>query len=180
MGKYPIASNPYLELCISLLVLEKKIFYHIWACWPSWSCDQNNLYKSWLTYCKESSYEIWVQLAEWFLRKLCSNILMGLQYERLGWKVKGQAWSFELIISHCHIWLNISSENNDFGFNSFHKISFSKISPFKCIWKQIWPGVKYNQGQPRIIIWTNLVGLSSLMLHTKSQGHRPSGSGEDF
>ena len=29
-------------LQIGLLVLEKKIlsgFYHIWAWWPSWSCD---------------------------------------------------------------------------------------------------------------------------------------------
>ena len=31
---------------------------------------------------KESSYEIWVQLTLWFLRKLCFNVLMGLQYER--------------------------------------------------------------------------------------------------
>ena len=31
------------------------------------------------------------------------------------------------------------SENNDFGFNSFQKICFSKISPFKCIRKQIRP-----------------------------------------
>ena len=32
---------------------------------------------------------------------------------------------------------SISSENNDFGFHSFQKINFSKISPFKCIRKQI-------------------------------------------
>ena len=116
-----------------------KGFYHIWACRPSWSCDQTILYKSWLTCCKESSYKIWVQLAYWFLRKLCFNILMGLQYERLGWKVKGQPWPLELIFSHCHIRLNISSENNDNRFSSFQKINFSKISPFKCIRKQIWP-----------------------------------------
>ena len=114
-----------------------KGFYHIWACRPSWSSDQNNLYKSWLTYCKESSYEIWVQLGKWFVRKLCFNILMGLQYERLGWKVKGQPWPLELIYSHCPIRLNISSENNDIGFSSFQEINFPKISPFKCIRKQI-------------------------------------------
>ena len=28
-------------------------------------------------------------------------------------------------------------ENNDIGFSSFQKINFSKISPFKCIRKQI-------------------------------------------
>ena len=57
----------------------------------------------------------------------CFNKLMGLQYVR-PW-LKGQAWPLELIYSHCHIWLNISSENNDFGFNSFQKINFSKVPP---------------------------------------------------
>ena len=37
----------------------------------------------------------------------------------LGWKVKGQTWPLELP-------LNISSENNAFGFNSIKKINFSK------------------------------------------------------
>ena len=63
-------------------------FNHIWAWWPSWSCDQNILHKFWLTYHKESSHEIWVQLGQWFVRKLCFDILMGLQYERP--KLKGQ------------------------------------------------------------------------------------------
>ena len=59
-----------------------KGFNHVWARWPSWSCDQYNWYKFWPTYHKESSYEIWVQMAKWFLRKLCFDVLMGLQYER--------------------------------------------------------------------------------------------------
>ena len=41
----------------------------------------------------------------------------------LGLKVKGQPWQLELIYSHCRIRLNISSENNDFGFNSFQNIN---------------------------------------------------------
>ena len=45
----------------------------------------------------------------------------------------------KLIYSHCLIRFNISSENNDFGFNSIQKINFSKNFPFKCIRKQIWP-----------------------------------------
>ena len=45
----------------------------------------------------------------------------------LGWRVKGQVWPFELIYSHCLIRLNISSDYNDFGFNSFQKkTSFQK------------------------------------------------------
>ena len=87
--------------------------------WP------RNLYVSLLTYCKESSYEIWVRLAEWFLRKLCLNILMGLQYEQLDWKVNLDLWNLFIAI----VTLNLSSENNDIGFSSFQKINFSQISP---------------------------------------------------
>ena len=36
-----------------------------------------------------------------------------------------------------------------------------------------------GQGQPRVIIWTTLVVLPYTMLHTKFQGHRSSGSGEE-
>ena len=39
---------------------------------------------------------------------------------------------------------------------------------------------KIGNGQPRVIIWTILVELEHPMLHTKFQGHRPFGSGEDF
>ena len=57
--------------------------------------------------------------------------------------------TLKLIYSHCLIRLNISSENNDFGFNSTQKINFSKKFPFKCNRKQIWPWcyvVKVNLG----------------------------------
>ena len=74
---------------------------------------------------------------------------------------------------------NISSENNDFGFNSIQKFNFSKKFKFKCNRKQIWPWPYVGQAQLRIIIWTNLEGPTSPMLHTKSQYHRPSGSGEE-
>ena len=59
-----------------------KVFYHIWAWRPSWSCDQNVMYKFWLTYHKESSHETWVWLGQWFVWKLWFNILMEPQYER--------------------------------------------------------------------------------------------------
>ena len=51
----------------------------------------------------------------------------------LGWNVKGQPWPLELIYSHWLIRLDISSENDDFGINSFQKIIFSKLSLFKCM-----------------------------------------------
>ena len=150
-----------------------KGFYHIWAWQPSWSYDQNILHKFWLTYHKESSHEIWVQLGRWFVRKLCFSILMGLHYEWPTSKLKGQRSTLTFQLT------SRSMTNNDFGFNSIQKINFSLIFPFKCIRKQIWPWRWVYQGQLRIIIWTNLVGPTSPMLHTKSQGHLPSGSGEE-
>ena len=90
-----------------------------------------------------------------------------------------QPMPLKLIYSYCLISFNISSKNNDFGFNSIQKINFSKNFRFKCISKQIWPWRKVGQGQQRIIIWTNLVSPTSPLLHTKSQGHQPSGSGEE-
>ena len=82
---------------------------------------KNILHKFWLTYHKESSHEILVQLGQWFVRELCFNTLMGPQYERplaersTRPKLKNQrsTLTFELIYSHCLIRLNISSENYD-------------------------------------------------------------------
>ena len=51
--------------------------------WPKF------LHTFWLTYQMESLHEILVQLGQWFVRKLCFNILVGLQYERP--KLKGQS-----------------------------------------------------------------------------------------
>ena len=43
------------------------------------------------------------------------------------------ALTLKLIYSHCLIRFHISSENNDFGFNSIQKINFSKISHLNAI-----------------------------------------------
>ena len=54
------------------------------------------------------------------------------------------------------------------------------VLPFshtKNISDQIWPCRKIGQGQPRFIIWTNLVVLDHLMLHNKFQHFGPR---EDF
>ena len=50
-----------------------------------------------------------------------------------GWKVKGQPWPLELIYSHFLIRFNISSENNDFGFNSIQKINIQKNSHLNAL-----------------------------------------------
>ena len=50
--------------------------------------------------------------------------------------VKGQPWPLELIYSHCPIRLNLSSDYNDFGFNSFQKITFQNISHLNALWSK--------------------------------------------
>ena len=41
--------------------------------------------------------------------------------------------TLKLIYSHCLIRVHISSENNDFGFNSIQKSTFPKISHLNAI-----------------------------------------------
>ena len=46
-----------------------KDFYHILAWWPYWSCDLEGLYKFLFPQPKEALKEIWLHLAQWFLRR---------------------------------------------------------------------------------------------------------------
>ena len=53
-------------------------------------------------------------------------------------------------------------------------MNISRFFPYKCIKNQIWPCLKIvGQGQASFIICANLVGHTSPMLHTKSQGNWP-------
>ena len=74
------------------------------------------------------------------------------------------------------------AQNTFFHITDYHcfgKMQWFTFSPFPSPRDQIWHWQKMGQGQPRVIIWTNLVVLSHLMLHTKFQGNQPSGSGEE-
>ena len=51
--------------------------------------------------------------------------------------------------------------------------------PYKSIREQIWTCRKIGHGQPRVIIWTNLVVIEHPMLHTNFQGHQSFGLGEE-
>ena len=53
------------------------------------------------------------------------------------------------------------------------------LFPYKSIRDQIWPCRKIGQGQPRVIIWKNLVVLEHPMLPTMFQGNRPFDSREE-
>ena len=86
--------------------------------------------------------------------------------------------TFGTYINPCLIRLNISWKYFDFGLNNYRKMNISRLFPNKCIRNQIWPCQKVGQGHPRLIICANLVGPTSPMLHTKSQGNWPFGSRE--
>ena len=64
-------------------------------------------------------------------------------------------------------------------YNSFWKIPYVTFLPYKSVRDQIWPCRKTGQGQPRVNIWTNLVVLQYLMLHTNFQGNQLFGSREE-
>ena len=51
--------------------------------------------------------------------------------------------------------------------------------PYKNTGDQFWPCRKIGLGQPRVIIWANLVVIEHPMMHTKFQGHQPYGSREE-
>ena len=51
--------------------LNFNVFYHIWAWWPSWSCDQDHLNKLSFPHPIKGPHEICLQLAYWFLRGRC-------------------------------------------------------------------------------------------------------------
>ena len=65
------------------------------------------------------------------------------------------------------------------GCKCFRKIHCFHFLPFKSLCYQIWPWHKTGQGHPRIIIWTNFDGPTSLMLHTEFHKNRPRGSWEE-
>ena len=53
-------------------VLKKKIlkgFYHIWAWWPSWSCDPYAANKKSFPLPKEAPHKIWLRSAQRFRRR---------------------------------------------------------------------------------------------------------------
>ena len=63
--------------------------------------------------------------------------------------------------------------------NSFWKIHYFTLFPYKSIRDQIWPWRKIGQGQLSVIIWTNLEVLEYPMPQTNFQGHWPFSSREE-
>ena len=132
----------------------------------------------------EAPQKIWFQLAKQFLRKRFENVesdgsWIG-RWMTLTNTLTGQ-WmtlTFDIHISSCTA-LTASTNFDIIDYNCFWKIHCVTFFQYKNIRDQIWHCCKICQGQPRVIIWTNLVVLEHPMLHTKFQGHRSLGSRED-
>ena len=75
--------------------------------------------------------------------------------------------------------LTASSNSETRGCKSFQKIHNFHFFSYKSLCDQILPLCKMGQCQPRFIICITLVELPYIMLHTKFQGHRSIGSGEE-
>ena len=93
--------------------------------------------------------------------------------------VQGQWMTLTFIQVLVLIELTASTNYYIIDYNNFWKIHCFTFSQYKSIRDQIWPCRKIGQGQPRVIIWINLVVLEHPMLHIKFLGHRPFGSREE-
>ena len=94
---------------------------------------------------------------------------------------KANEWPWPLVLIKLHVLIKSTASTNFYiiGYVSFWKFCCFTFFPYKSIGDQIWPCGKTSQGHQRVIIWTNLVVLEYLMLHTNFQGQRPFGSTED-
>ena len=124
----------------------------------------------------EAPYKIWLQSVQQFPRKK--------KWKCWIWETLDQGqWMTLTFDIHIGSWTHLVNCIYQLWYHRqqwFLKKTLFYLFPCKSTRDQIWPSRKIAQGQPRVIIWTNLVVLERPMLHTKFHGHRPFGSGEDF
>ena len=121
------------------------------------------------------SHETWLQLAKRFLRKRSLKCWIWMILDQGQW----MTLTIDIHIGSCTHLLNCIYQLWCHRLQKFLKIPLFYFFP-KSIRDQIWPCRKIGQGQPRVIISTNLVVHEHSMLHTKFQGNPRFGSGEDF
>ena len=119
-------------------------------------------------------HKIWLQSAQRFLRKRNLKMLNMSDFGPSQW----MTLTFNIHIGPCTYLVNYICQLWYLRLQQFLKIQFY-FFPSNSIRDQIWPCRKIGQGQPRVIIWTNLVVFEHRMLHTMFQGHLPFGSGEE-
>ena len=135
--------------------------YHIWARWPSWSCDpvatnilsfpllnEHQVNKFSFPCTQKLTYKIWLKMAQWFLRKANFNSYVNDLWPRARNDLDLKySLTFIYLISCLYIPIfrpmaaMVSEISTVFPF-SYRKSLFYKISPCR----------KIGQGQPRVII----------------------------
>ena len=87
-------------------------FYHIWAWRPSWSCDQVHFNILSFPHPTEAPYEIWLWLAEWFLRRWClKSVDDGRRWQR---NERMPTYPISLLVSLWIRWAKKISLKSDF------------------------------------------------------------------
>ena len=110
----------------------------------------------------------------WGLQTFWSSDLSNLMNNPSNSPVISEKQMFREVCGSPNEWPSIKGHRS-----AWHLVLNIRFFPNKCIRNQVWPCHKVGQGQPRLIICANLVGPTSPMLHTKSQGHWPFGSREE-
>ena len=114
---------------IGPLVREKKFFvfegfYHIWAWWPSWSCDPDAANKLSFPHPTEAPHEFWLRLAQWFWRRSLKMVdvqrtdnrawlYYKLTNEPKGWGdlkiIRSAIWCNKVVRTHPNINIKVSA-----------------------------------------------------------------------
>ena len=145
---------------ISLLVPKKQIFegfFHIWAWKPSWSYNTEHLNK--VSFPTSHGGSIWNLNFNSFCFLSEEDKFENVESEWSWTKVNEWPWPWVVINCHLIIYLTIFTNFHLTGFNSFSEIYSLSIFPYTSKRDQIWPCCKTDQGQPRVMIWINLVVL---------------------
>ena len=144
-----------------LLDSEKKKFsclYHIWAWRPSWSCDLDHLN----TFISPIPLRLHMKFG--FNRSSCFSgkeiwkCWIWMTLDQGQWMIL----TFDIHIGPCTHLVNCIYQLWHQRLQQFLKYPlFYLFPPYKSIRDQIWHCRKTNKGQPRVIIWTNLVYFST-------------------
>ena len=136
-------------------------FYHIWAWWPSWPCDPDSMNKPTALYS--------LRKLVWFNQP--SNFKADKNNESLDLGIQDSEWLWPLVFIKVHladcIYQQRCHRRQQNQKKKYHFVFF----PYKCWSDLTWPWHKTGQDQPKVIIWTNLVGPETLTQHTDFHGH---------
>ena len=152
-----------------------KGFYHIWSGQSSWSCDPDAANKLSFPQHIEDLYEIWLWLAQQFLRRKC---LKRFSYMWNKWPLRPG-----------HFWPQSYNLNNHGRgpqdkttpiYQRPRPLVSDKVLKILPIGVYIWRFRQRGQSQWKVIIFSNFIEMMSPLLHIKLEGHWPFDSKKNF